>query len=65
MAYMCHVDIDKLQEHRDQILDVTVEDIRKLADYVDAFEEDNSICVVGTSEKINQHRDLFDKVEEL
>jgi Zn-dependent M16 (insulinase) family peptidase len=65
MAYMCHADIDKLQEHRDQILDVTVEDIRKLADYVDAFEEDNSICVVGTSEKINQHRDLFDKVEEL
>jgi Zn-dependent M16 (insulinase) family peptidase len=65
MAYMCHVDIDKLQEHRNQILDVTVEDIRKLADYVDAFEEDNSICVVGTSEKINQHRDLFDKVEEL
>ena len=62
---MCHADLDKMQLYRDQMLDVTVEDIRKLADYVDAFEADDSVCVVGTSEKIEQHKDLFDKVEEL
>lgn len=65
MAYLCHADIDKMQQHRDQMLDVTVEDIRKLADYVDAFEQDDSICVVGTSEKIEQHKDLFDEIEKL
>jgi Zn-dependent M16 (insulinase) family peptidase len=64
-CYMCEADMKSIQKHRDEMLDVTVEDIRKLADHVDAFIQDESICVVGTPEKIAQHSDIFDSIEQL
>jgi len=64
-AYMCKADMKDVQRHRDQILDVTNEDIRKLADYIDAFTKDDSVCVVGTSDKIDEYKDIFDNIEQL
>ncbi len=64
-AYMCHADYNLIQKHRDQVLDVTVEDIRKLADYITTFTKDRCICVVGSSEKIQNHVEIFDSIEQL
>ncbi|MEG1847875.1 MAG: insulinase family protein [Lachnospiraceae bacterium] len=64
-AYLSHMDIGILQQERDEVLQVTQEDIRKLAAYVDAFMQEEAICVVGNEEKIQKNKTLFDKVESL
>ncbi len=63
--YMTGTTKEELQQARDEMLQVSVSDIRKLADYVDAFIEDDAICCVGGSEKIAADRDLFERVEQL
>ena len=64
-AYLTGTTPEQMQKERDQILDVTAEDIRSLAPYLDALIDDQCICVVGSEEKIEGARDLFDKVEKL
>ena len=63
---MCftHRTMEMVQKSRDEILDCTVEDIRKLADYIDAVLSDECICVVGNEDKIEENRDLFDVIED-
>ena len=46
-------------------LNATVEDVRKLADYIDAFLSDDAICVVGNEEKIKEQKNLFESVTPL
>ncbi len=64
-AYLSKVTEDMLQKDRDEVLNVTEEDIRKLADYVDAIMEDNCICVVGTGSKIKESKELFSHIDSL
>lgn len=64
-AYLCHTDMDQIQKDRDDLLSTDQNKIRKLADYIDAFMEDDCLCVVGEGEKLNQNKDLFNKVEQL
>lgn len=54
-----------LQKYRDQVLECRPEDIRKMADYIDAFLQQNVLVVVGSTGKIEQYRDYFDRVEKL
>jgi Zn-dependent M16 (insulinase) family peptidase len=54
-----------MQKERDEVLGVTVEDIRKLADYVDAFLSDDCLCVVGNEDEIRKNSDLFMNMENL
>ncbi|WP_294159722.1 insulinase family protein [uncultured Selenomonas sp.] len=50
------------QQTRDEILGVTVEDIRNLAPIVDACMKQNALCVYGGEKKIEENKALFDKV---
>ncbi|MCR5675705.1 MAG: insulinase family protein [Lachnospiraceae bacterium] len=54
-----------LQRDRDELLNVTGEDIRALAGIIDAILADGRICVVGSAEKVKQHESLFSHVEPL
>ena len=56
---------EMIQKDRDEVLNVTEEDIRKLADYVEAVLEDNCVCVVGTAPKIEESKELFNTVDNL
>lgn len=47
------------QRERDQILSVTVDDLRACADAVAAALQQNVVCVVGNEDRIKQHEDLF------
>lgn len=64
-AYLSGVTDDMIQKDRDEVLNVTQEDIRKLAEYVDAVLEDNCICVVGTAPKIEESKELFGTIDTL
>lgn len=50
---------------RDEIINCQVEDIRKLAPLVDSFMKDPYICVMGSEDKIQKDKDLFDTVRSL
>ena len=56
---------EDLQRDRDQVLDCGVEDIHALADYIDAFMNDNALCVIGSAGKIEEAKELFTAVEAL
>ena len=64
-AYLCNAKMENIQRNRDELLSTDRDAIRGLAEYVDAFMSDNSICVIGSAEKIEENRDLFDNVEQL
>lgn len=54
-----------IQKERDEILNVTEEDIRGLYKYIDAIVDDKNICVVGNVDIINESKDIFNKLEQL
>ncbi len=64
-AYMCNAKMENIQRNRDELLGTTKETIRKMADYIDAFMADNCVCVIGTSDKIQESKDIFDSIEQL
>lgn len=50
---------------RDEIINCQVEDIRKLAPLVDSVMKDPYICVMGSEDRIQKDKDLFDTVRSL
>ncbi|MBQ8802109.1 MAG: insulinase family protein [Tyzzerella sp.] len=57
--YMNKVSPEMIYEERNQILDAKAEDIRALAEIVEAVLKDNYFCVVGNEEKIEEQKELF------
>ena len=64
-AFLCNAKMENIQRNRDELLGTTKETIRGLADYVDAFMKDECLCVIGTNDKIEEAKELFDNVEQL
>ncbi|MBQ5431537.1 MAG: insulinase family protein [Lachnospiraceae bacterium] len=59
------VSYDKLQKEREEVLDADVEDIRALADPIEAALKDNCIVAIGNEAAIEKDADLFDQIESL
>ncbi|MCH5274906.1 MAG: insulinase family protein [Lachnospiraceae bacterium] len=64
-GYMTELTNEDMQKERDELLAVTAEDIRHMANYIRAFMEEGCLCVVGNAEKIKAAEGMFDKVENL
>ncbi len=64
-AYLSKDTYEDLQKERDDVLHTTCGDIQKLAEYVDAVVSQNLLCVLGSEEKIEAQKQLFDTVENL
>ena len=64
-AWFSKVTEEDMQRERQEILDAQPEDIRKLAGIVDAMMEQNRICVVGSEEKIEQEKKVFEVTKHL
>ncbi|SDZ92134.1 hypothetical protein SAMN02745687_01087 [Lachnospiraceae bacterium NK3A20] len=64
-GYLTNYSDADMQAERDEVLDATVEDIRKLGDLVDAIMKDDVICVVGSSEKLEAAKEMFGTIEPL
>lgn len=61
-CYMAGITYEDLQKTRDEVLDATVEDVRALAEPIDAAIAQKNICVVGNEDAIEANKDLFDKI---
>ena len=64
-CYLSGITQEILQNTRNEVLDATVEDIRALADPVDAAMAQGYICVVGNESVIEANKDLFTNIESL
>lgn len=64
-AYLSNLTFDEVQKERDEILNCTQEDIRKLAAYMEAIMEADAICVVGNGQAIEENKELFGEVDHL
>ncbi|MGN0306151.1 MAG: insulinase family protein [Lachnospiraceae bacterium] len=64
-AFLTNQNEQDFQKERDQLLQVTAEEIRGLSAYVEAILEDDCLCVVGTGNKIKENEKLFKHVENL
>ena len=64
-AFLCNAKMENIQKNRDELLGTTKETIRGLADYVDAFMSDECLCVIGSAEKIEESKELFNSVQQL
>ncbi len=63
--YLTHLTQDEKQQKRDDVLSITVEDIRQFADLVHDSMNANRYCVIGSAAKINENKDLFGKLVNL
>ncbi|MBU3092286.1 insulinase family protein [Clostridium sp. CF011] len=51
-----------IQKLRDEVLSTTAGDIRNFADLLDTIKKQKLHCVVGSETKVNQNKDLFDRI---
>lgn len=63
--YLSGLTMEDIQRQRDEIINVTMEEIRNLADIVRAIMDEGNICVIGNEKKIEENRDLFREVKTL
>ena len=61
-AYLSGVTGQMLAQERREILTATREDIRRLAPVLEAILSADQICVIGSEEKIEEAKDLFQTV---
>ena len=64
-AYLEGITYEQIQKERDEILNAQPEDIRRLADLVEAVLKKDSICVIGKENMIKESAGLFENVEKL
>ena len=63
--YMNHVSEEMIRKERAEVLDATEEDIRSLAEIVEAVLKNNYFCVIGSEEKIKKKKELFMEIRSI
>ena len=64
-AYLKKLTLEDIQRERDQILYATQEDIRALADMIEAVLSDGNFCVLGNENTIRKEEDMFMSIRNL
>lgn len=64
-AYLSGVTDEMIQREREEILDVTQDDIKALADIVEAVLETKALCVIGNDQQIRAQESMFGEVKNL
>lgn len=64
-AWMCHTSYEKIEKNRYELLHTDVKTIRSLAGIVEAIVHSGIRCVVGSTSKIEENREMFQKIEPL
>lgn len=64
-AYLEGITYEQIQKERNEILNAQPEDIKRLADLVEAVLKKDSICVIGNENMIKESAGLFENVEKL
>ena len=64
-AWMTGLTPEDVQKERDEVLSCGCGEIRALAPYLKAVLEQDCICVIGNEKKLEEQKELFDRVESL
>lgn len=64
-AYLTHVTEEDLQRERDQVIDAQPEDIRGLADLMEAVLAQEYLCVIGSEDALRENAEMFRELKEL
>lgn len=64
-AYLTGTTEDMVQKERDEILDVTKEDIRALEGILENILKTDALCVIGNAEQVQANKEMFCEVENL
>ena len=64
-AYLMGLTTEDYQKERDELINATVEDLRKFAPMVRDVLKDNNICVIGNEDKIKEDKDIFKTIRKL
>lgn len=64
-GYLTGLTMEKVQKERDELLATTADTLRKLSGYIQAFMDNDCLCVVGNGEKIKENKQLFMQVDQL
>lgn len=65
IAVLTGITYEQVQRERDEVLAATQEDIRALADLVEAVLSEQALCVIGNEKKLKKNAKLFDHLEAL
>jgi hypothetical protein len=65
ILYLGGITYEILQKERDEVLNATVQDIRNLAEPVEAILSCNALCVIGNENMIKDAAGMFDTIEKL
>ncbi|MBH1939454.1 insulinase family protein [Mobilitalea sibirica] len=63
--YLAGITMEDLQRERDEILKVSIKDIRALSGIVKSITDAGYICVIGNEKKIEENKELFKEVKKL
>lgn len=63
--HLMNMNYSQLQRERDEILSTNVEDIRNIAELVDAAMDCGNVCVVGGKNPIEESKEMFNSITEL
>ncbi|NMM65423.1 insulinase family protein [Clostridium sp. P21] len=63
--YIKHINYEDIQKEREEVLNVTIDDIRGFGDLISSAMEKNYLCVMGNEEKIKQNELLFNDLIDL
>ena len=64
-TYLSGISNDDIKKERKELLEVDNDIIRSLSEYINAFIEDDNLCVVGNADAIEENKDLFMNTEQL
>lgn len=64
-AFLTGITEDRIRKEREEVLSCKVEDIRKLADYIQAVLDEEAVCVVGNEALLKKEEALFNTLEPL
>lgn len=64
-GYLTGLSMERVQKERDELLATTQDELQGLYKYVQAFMEEDNLCVVGNGEKIRENKELFMSVDQL
>ncbi len=65
MLHLSGISEEQLQKERDEVLDVTEEDIRALSPLIACALEQENLCVVGNEDKLEKEKALFSSLRSL
>ena len=64
-AYLTGVTYADVQKERDEVINAEPENIRALADLIEAVLSDHNLCVIGNEDAVKKEKTLFDTIEKL